>query len=109
MCHAAGYSPTCARGKGLDSILMEERDTITIQDEYSPLLLAALEDIGEAKAMAKRALEYAEEALRMREESHLVFEGIRSTIKTFLSIISLCTFSMGIIRAVPLIASWLGR
>lgn len=76
--------------------------------ELATMVAIALKEAGEAKAMARESLEDAREALKIREESHLVFEGIRSTIKVFLSIISICTFTMAIIRAIPTIALWLG-
>lgn len=76
--------------------------------ELATMVAIALREAGEAKAMARESLEDAREALKLREESHLVFEGIRSTIKVFLSIISICTFTMAIIRAIPTIALWLG-
>lgn len=72
------------------------------------MIARALKEAGEAKAIAKEALEEAKESLKLREESELIFEGIRSTIKTFLSIVSLCTLTLGIIRAIPTIALWLG-
>ena len=75
---------------------------------YTDMIAKALAEAGEAKAMAKEALTESREALRLREESQLTFEAIRSTIKTFLSIISLCTFTMGIIRAIPSLLDWLG-
>lgn len=102
-----GIFPHIRKGLRDRVVGMEERE-IDIQSESNALLLKALEDIGEAKMMAKQALEDAKESLKLREESHLVFEGIRSTIKTFLAIISLCTFTLGIIRAIPILASWLG-
>lgn len=76
--------------------------------ELATMVAIALKEAGEAKAMARESLGDAREALKLREESHLVFEGIRSTIKVFLSIISICTFTMAIIRAIPTIALWLG-
>ena len=86
---------------------MEERE-IKDNRDMATMVAIALKEAGEAKAMSKEAIEDAREALMLREESHLVFEGIRSTIKVFLSIISLCTFTMAIIRAIPTIALWLG-
>lgn len=82
----------------------EERES----KELATLTAIALKEAGEAKAMAREALDESREALKLREESHLVFEGIRSTIKVFLSIISICTFTMAVIRAIPTIALWLG-
>lgn len=75
---------------------------------YTDMIAKALAEAGEAKAMAKEALAESREALRLREESQLTIEAIRSTIKTFLAIISLCTFTMGIIRVIPDVISWLG-
>lgn len=87
---------------------MDERD-IRDGGDLATLVAVALKEAGEAKAIARESMNDAREALQLREESHLVFEGIRSTIKVFLSIISLSTFTMAIIRAIPTIALWLGR